>query len=556
MICELHKKDLAESGLSEETQEKAGLYCEDREGIKKILGWDVGPGLVIPYPSCNGFPPFHRVKPDTPAIIGGKPAKYLTPKNGGNRLFIPDGISMVSLQNKRANLVIVEGEKKALCAAQNEIVCVALAGVTAWKDKNGPIKDLDHVYLKGRKVFISFDSDAAVKADVRSAEKALAKELRRRGAIVEAIRIPSGENGKKQGLDDFLISHSVETFWGLPTDPLEDTEEKTILSLDDFMNQPFPEIVSLIGDGVVTAASLVSIVGRAKLGKTWLVTQQALCVAGMSSFFISEKLPVRQFGRVLYINAEVAEPIFQKRLGLILSEAKSKGMDIDTPRKNFFPCTVRGDLRLDRKDGEGKLMKLIERVKPALIVLDPIGALHYQDENKQQDVGKLLNFLMSVINYFNAAMIVVHHMGKSTENREEIHFGRGSSVWGDRVDSNLNLMPYGEQGTATRIKLSFTLRNGPPLDPLIVSRSQGEFLYHAVGQTDDVVEWFEALLKAEGSIERDEAWDRYKASGRTGEKAFKRAMDVLEKNGKMVRERDGFPAKTTLIYLDHTKRSN
>jgi hypothetical protein len=182
-----------------------------------------------------------------------------------------------------------------------------------------------------------------------------------------------------------------------------------------------------------------------------------------------------------------------------------------------------------------------------LIVIDPIGALHYADENKQQDMGKLLNFLLSVVQYFNSAIIIVHHMGKSTENREEIHYGRGSSVLGDRVDSNLNLMPYGEQGTASRLKLSFTLRNGPPLEPLIVRRDEGEFLYTAVGQTRDTTEWVLDLIAGEGSIEREAAWERYKASGRTGEKAFTKALHNLESEGKIKREREGYPCKTVLV---------
>ncbi len=325
------------------------------------------------------------------------------------------------------------------------------------------------------------------------------------------------------------------------------SEEKRIVPLGEFMDTAFPPIISLVGDGVITAASLISIVGRAKLGKTWFTTQAALSIAGMVPYFISESLPVNSVGRVLYVNAEVAEPIFQKRLGLILSEAKRRGFDTDTPRRNFFPVTVRGSLRLDRKSGEQQFMKLIDRVKPTLIVLDPIGPLHYWDENKQQDMGKLLNFLLSAVNYSGAAIIVVHHMGKNNEAKDEIHFGRGSSVWGDRVDSNLNLIPYGEQETTVRLKLSFTLRNGPPLSHLIVTRRKDEFLFRAQEQTDDSIAWLEELLKSEGTIEREECWKKYKESGRSGVRAFKEGLTALERQGKLLRKREGFPSKTYLV---------
>lgn len=555
MICGTHLEDLKKSGLNETTVLAAELYCADRDEVKKILGFDAGSGgLVIPYPRLDGHPPFSRIKPDIPPIIDSKPAKYLSPKGARNHLYIPQSLPIEALANYRARLIITEGEKKALKAVQEDIPCVALLGVWSWKDKEGVIKDLDRIFLKNRHVFLAFDSDAAVNSDVQEAERALARELRKRGATVEAIRIPPGPNGAKQGLDDFLATHSVETFWTLPVEPVSEVQEKTILTLDQFMARPLPAIPSLIGEGVITAASLNSLVGRAKLGKTWFTIQLALSISGIAKFFVCEKLPVHQCGRVLYVNAEVAEAMFQKRLGWILAEAKRKGLNTDAPLKNFFPITVRGDLRLDRKAGEKELVKMIEKVKPMLIVLDPIGPLHYWDENKQQDMGKLLNFLLSIVNYFNTAMIVVHHMGKSTENREEIHYGRGSSVFGDRVDSNLNLMPYGEQGTATRLKLSFTLRNGPPLDPLIVKRNEGEFLYSAVGQTDDTVEWLEDLLRNEKRIEREAAWERYKASGRTSEKAFRKALSILEAQDKLKRDPEGFPAKTILRWLDPSVR--
>lgn len=547
-VCSKHRAELEGSGLSTETVTAAGLYCANADEVRGVLGFDAGPGLVFPFASMNGHPPFSRVKPDEPFLgRDSKPAKYLSPKGAGNRLYIPPMIPRENLASKRIPLVITEGEKKALRAAQERIVCVGLTGVTAWKDKAGVIQDFNYIWLKGRKVFIVFDSDGAVNVNVKAAEIALAKELRRRGATVEAIRIPPGPAGRKEGLDDYLLTHSPETFWELPTDALSETDERKILSLGEFMAKPFPPVNSLWGDGILTAGSLGTVIGRAKLGKTWFTVHLALCLAGLARFFLVEDLLIHRAGRVLYLNAEVSEAIFQKRLGLVLSESKERGLDTDAVLKNFFPVTVRGSLQIDRKPGQQELVKMIERVRPNVVIVDPIGPLHNSKENEQSDMGRLLNYLLSIVNYYDAAMIVVHHMGKSTENREEIHFGRGSSVWGDRVDTNLNLMPYGEQGKAIRLKLSFTLRNGPPLDPLIVTRGEGEFLFHAVGQTNDTAEWLEGLLKQEGRIEREAAWERYKASGKTGEWAFRKALEVLEAQWKMKREFEGFPRRTILV---------
>ncbi|MFQ3588597.1 MAG: DUF3854 domain-containing protein, partial [Fimbriimonadaceae bacterium] len=87
--------------------------------------------------------------------------------------------------------------------------CVALPGVWNWKRRNEyegsvTVGDLENVPIKGRDVFLAFDSDAVGKPAVRKAEKRLAGFLRSKGATVRVVRIPDPGDGSKAGLDDFL----------------------------------------------------------------------------------------------------------------------------------------------------------------------------------------------------------------------------------------------------------------------------------------------------------------------------------------------------------------
>jgi len=59
--------------------------------------------------------------------------------------------------------------------------------------------------MSGREIFLAFDSDAATNPKVQQAEQAFAAYARNRGAIVYVLRLPSGRDGEKVGLDDFLI---------------------------------------------------------------------------------------------------------------------------------------------------------------------------------------------------------------------------------------------------------------------------------------------------------------------------------------------------------------
>ncbi len=192
-----HLADLRRSGLTDATIEAAGVYSVDRDEAKTILRFDPGSGgWAIPYPAHGHLPPFIRLKPDTPFRgRDGKPAKYLSPIGARSRLYTPPLILVENLQSKRLPLWVTEGEKKSLAACQAGLVCVGLAGVTAWRarDEYGishVIPDWDAVWLRNRHVLIAFDSDVEHKPAVAWERYKLAVELRRRGAIVEAVKLP------------------------------------------------------------------------------------------------------------------------------------------------------------------------------------------------------------------------------------------------------------------------------------------------------------------------------------------------------------------------------
>ncbi|HWU38602.1 MAG TPA: AAA family ATPase, partial [Candidatus Acidoferrum sp.] len=258
-------------------------------------------------------------------------------------------------------------------------------------------------------------------------------------------------------------------------------------------------------------------------------------------------IPVRQHGRVLFFNCEVAEHVFQYRLRLMLKEAERRSLKTADARRQFFPVTVRGLLRLDRKAGEEAVLKLADQVKPLLIILDPIGPLHGWDENSADEMGRLLNLMLTFCAKTGAAVLFTHHAPKNTEGREEIHFGRGSSVFGDRVDSALSLVPSGEQGEGSRLKLGFILRNGPPRESLILWRGKDEFLYSAVGETEDVSDWLKGLLAEEQELPFQNVKERYEAAGHRSGWRLKKAIEALEKSGELHREKRGMPAKGYLV---------
>jgi hypothetical protein len=222
-----HVEDLRRSGLSEATIAACRFSSlTDEKAARETLRWRGGaakllPALRIPFlDRQGGSSGFARLKPDRPRTRGdGKICKYEQPKGAPVRIYVPP-IAWAMIDDRGQPLLITEGEKKAARAAQEGLACVGLTGVNAWsvRREKGPddkpvgerrlLPELAALPLKGRDVFVVFDSDMAEKKDVRREALALGRALREAGANAYVIPLPAGNGGKKIGLDDYLCRNT------------------------------------------------------------------------------------------------------------------------------------------------------------------------------------------------------------------------------------------------------------------------------------------------------------------------------------------------------------
>jgi hypothetical protein len=208
---------------------------DDYEGRKVVgqKGKRDCAGILIPYYWPGDVSAFnHRVRRDHPEwTVGknGKPkpeGKYLSPPNGGNRLFIPPGVTLKQLSDAQIPIALVEGEKKALAVWRlahhktdlPRFVPVAIAGVWNWRgrigktggpngerlDVKGPIADLSRIEWTGRKVSIIFDSNVHTADSVKWARMGICRELASRGAYVDFVNLPA--DCDVNGIDDLLAA--------------------------------------------------------------------------------------------------------------------------------------------------------------------------------------------------------------------------------------------------------------------------------------------------------------------------------------------------------------
>ena len=170
--------------------------------------------------------------------------------------------------------------------------------------------------------------------------------------------------------------------------------------------------------------------GEPKCGKSFLALDVAVAVA--AGVPCLRHFAAAQAGPVLMYAAEDAGHIVRSRLEGIAGAAgtpfdKLDIAVIDVP-------TLRLDHRADRQ----RLEETVERLKPRLVVLDPLVRLHGVDENTVAEIAPILGFLRDLQRRFETAVLLVHHARKSGATRPGQAL-RGSSelhAWGD---SNLYL---------------------------------------------------------------------------------------------------------------------
>ena len=205
--------DLKKSGLDLESFQIEPLKGESQ--LKERLGFTQIGGTQLKDIACCWYsypnvPGHYRLK--LKEKIGD--IKYLSPKDSVNHAYIPQATKEVLSNNSPDKPIFIpEGEKKAQKATLEGFPSIGLSGVWNFQDgEDGLLPELEEVVWMDRKVYIAFDSDISDKHNVRHAELRLAVFLFNRGAQVYSLRLPNESDGKKNGLDDYLVRYGTEAF--------------------------------------------------------------------------------------------------------------------------------------------------------------------------------------------------------------------------------------------------------------------------------------------------------------------------------------------------------
>jgi hypothetical protein len=202
------------SGLTPGVIEQRGYWSATTVQDLKDLGFhsverSMLPSLVIPMHGVDGDVVYHQHRPDNPRISNGRPVKYESLPGQPPRIDVPPSVQGL-LNDPAIPLWITEGSKKADSGATRGFCIVSLLGVWNFKGAGErgsslELADWDRIAIKGRLVYICYDSDVIVKPEVKRALQRLARILKRRGAKeVRPVLIPHIPGGKT-GIDDWFV---------------------------------------------------------------------------------------------------------------------------------------------------------------------------------------------------------------------------------------------------------------------------------------------------------------------------------------------------------------
>ena len=146
------------------------------------------------------------------------------------------------------------------------------------------------------------------------------------------------------------------------------------------------------------------------------------------------KYTVPRAGPVLVYLAEDALSVVRER---VAGMARHRGVDLAGVQIHVITAP---SLRLDRDPHRSRLLATAKRLRPRLLLLDPLVRLHGVDENHATEMAALLAYFRTLQRQLDLSVVLVHHTRKNAAGG----FAAGQSLRGSSDlhafgDSNLYL---------------------------------------------------------------------------------------------------------------------
>ena len=231
------------------------------------------------------------------------------------------------------------------------------------------------------------------------------------------------------------------------------------------LKRRFPEMRPVLIDGYLRIGETMNIIAAPKTGKSWLVTQLAICVASGTDWFGHTCAP----GRVLLIDNELHEETSANRIPLVVDAMRKVNPGLPNVDDMIDVWNLRGKWK-----SIADLAAWLPRFREAgyrMIVIDAFyRALPKDtDENDNGSIAGIYNLIDTFAKQVGCSFVLIHHTSKGNQSQKSItDVGAGAGSQSRAADTHLILREHKDDGY---LVLEAVVRSFPRQEPIVLQKA-------------------------------------------------------------------------------------
>ena len=388
------------------------------------------------------------------------PSAWIWKMQGIERVLyrLPEVLSAVK---SGETIYITEGEKDADKLAAEGLVATTNSGGASMRWLESYTESIKNAV----NVVIVADKDDAGRKHSEEVRAALDGKV---GSLA-VVELPDWKGRPvKDAADFFYAGATVFEFVECVRRIIEKNKEPEAVDAAYYIRTAPPPCTPII-EGIFDDGDKVPVIGSSKARKSFFVLQLAISVATGRPNFLGWKIPSAR--RVLILQLEIKDVHYWRRVNHV---AFAMGIAPESVAGRLHVASLRG-----KRVNPELILRLADKHKAELIIIDPLYKLTEGDENKAEDMKPTLAMFDRLAEESGAAVMYVHHNAKGTAgDRDTRDRGAGSGVLARDFDACMYLTEHRDAEGCELDGLCVIetlLRNYPPQEPFTVAWEMGHF---------------------------------------------------------------------------------